>query len=77
MRDEHLEKIISEVATPCAWSTPSDLQMAYIVARDVAQAYKAKLAEQEPIMYARIYEGETDWDEHCVAAHIMVKTTKY
>lgn len=51
--------------------------MAYIVARDVAQAHKAKLAEQEPIMYAGIYEGETDWDEHCVAAHIMVKTTKY
>lgn len=50
-RDEQLEKIISEVVTPCACSTPSDLQMAYIVARDVAQAYKAKLAEQKPVVY--------------------------
>lgn len=51
MRDEQLEKIISEVVTPSAWSTPSDLQMAYIVARDVALAYKNKLEDQEPVAW--------------------------
>ena len=32
----------------------------------VEQAVLAKLAEQEPVMYARTYYGEIDWDEACV-----------
>lgn len=35
----------------------------------VEKAVVAKLvAEQKPVMYARTYNGEIDWDEHCVAA---------
>lgn len=32
----------------------------------VEQAVLARLAEQEPVMYARTYYGEIDWDEACV-----------
>lgn len=47
-----IEDILTGIVTPVDWSSNKDLQMAYIVARDVAKAaidaYKAKLAGQEP-----------------------------
>ena len=69
------ERVLSDEWLPLEFKSGNDVPVTSLmvnlktlksIVEQAEQAVLEKLAEQEPVMYARTHYGEIDWDEACV-----------